>query len=414
MKDKLSICMFSNLYPPIVSGSSTFSSELSRRLAARGHQVSLITAQVDDLPAREEKDGVQIYRMPSIRLPQMALAHNFKWMTYTYTPKNQRWLDEFLTQNKFDALHQQNHVFDTILSSSRLARKFQLPLILTVHTYAQHPNRLFDAVLLQLDGLSRRVVFEKANVVVSPDPVVAKYVEERHFVQNSPVIPYGIEIPTLRDADVTEIRQKYHLGEGPVLLSLGHINPLRSRIDLIQAMPKVLEQFPHCKLLIVGHLYIQEPADLVRKLGLEDSVIFTGAVPHEQTSAFFAVSDLETHTVTSHFPGPGIASMEAMAAGLPVITGEIDERYHFDTLQNWENVVFTPYNDPTRLSENICRLLADKSLRQKIGQNARQSMHDHYSWDVVCLEYEKLYRQPYQPLGKLPKTKTKQEAGKPR
>jgi glycosyltransferase involved in cell wall biosynthesis len=136
----LKVVIFSNLFPPIPSGSSAFTWELSRRLAAHGHRVTVITARVGDAPNRELKEGVQIYRLPSIRLPRLALAHNFRYLTYTYTPGNIRFLKCLFIDEQFEVIHQQNHVFDTILCSSHLAKAYRLPLILTVHTPVQHPN----------------------------------------------------------------------------------------------------------------------------------------------------------------------------------------------------------------------------------------------------------------------------------
>ena len=157
----LKIVIFSNLFPPIPSGSSTFTWELSRRITACNHRVTVITASVDGAPEREVQDGVQIYRLPSIRLPQLALAHNFRFLTYTYTPNNIRFLKRLFRDEQFDVIHQQNHIFDTILSSSHLARGFGLPLMLTIHTPVQHPNLVFDKMLLALDALSHKIIFDQ-------------------------------------------------------------------------------------------------------------------------------------------------------------------------------------------------------------------------------------------------------------
>jgi len=345
------------------------------------------------MPKFENVEGVEIHRLPAIQLPQMALAHNFKWMTFTFTVKNLQRIKKIFSKTQFDVIHQQNHVFDTILSSSYFSRKVRLPLVLTVHTYAQHPNSLFDKILVGLDILARHVIIDKASVVVSPDPAVQRYVKTRHKISQSPIIPYGVEISRPLPNDILAIKHRYKLSGHQVILSLGHVNSIRNREDLIRALPMIIQKIPNIRLLIVGQLDIDMPQKLVNKLGLEKYVIFTGSVPHEQISAFFALSSLETHTVNSHYPGPGIASMEAMAAGLPVITGEIETKYNFSYLRNWENIVMVPYNNPTVTAETIMRLLLDNNLRVSIGENAKQMMAEKYSWDAVCSSYEKVYCQ---------------------
>lgn len=388
----LKICMFSNLFPPIVSGSSTFTWELARRIAALGHRVSVVTARFENTASYERVEGVEIHRLRATQLPPLPLAHNFKWMTYTYTPHNLRFLQGLFDHERFDVIHQQNHIFDTILSSARMAMHYRIPLVLTVHTLAQHPNPLFDRILMVLDELSRRVIFQNADAVVSPDPTTKKYVATRHRVI-SPVIPYGIEESQASPADVRKLRQDLGLDGGPVILSLGHVNLLRNRGDMIKAMPFVLQQFPNSRLLIVGEVYVHEPVELVERLGLNRNVVFTGPMPHSRIPALFAISHLEAHTVNSQYPGPGVASLEAMAAGLPVVTGEMCTQYDFSHFRNWENVVMVPPNHPEAMAAAIIRLLSDISLRQRIGANARRMMANHYSWDAVCTAYVALYRQ---------------------
>jgi 1,2-diacylglycerol 3-alpha-glucosyltransferase len=392
-KQTLSICMFSNLFPPIVSGSSMFTWDLARHLVRHGQQVTVVTAQVDNAAQKEIVEGVQVVRLPAVRLPRLAIAHNFRWMTYTFTPWNFSFLKELFVRKQFDVVHQQNHVFDTILTSSRLARRYKLPLILTVHTYAQHPNLLFNSALFVLDSLARLVIVNKADVVVSPESNVKKYLETRHGISNSPIIPYGIEVAQPRQGDIRILKLRFGLGQGPIILSLGHVNLLRDRSDLIQAMPRVLQLFPTARLVIVGELYVKEPVQLVQKLGLENHITFTGALPYSQIPALFALSTVEAHTFnTTTYPGPGIASLEAMASGLPVITMEVDPNSSYIHFRNWQNVVMVPPNRPNIMAEALIRLLSDEQLRRRIGENARHMMSQHYSWDVICEAYISLYR----------------------
>jgi glycosyltransferase involved in cell wall biosynthesis len=380
----IQICMFSNLFPPIVSGSSTFTWELSKRLAAEGHKITVVTARIDGTTAYEEKDGISVHRLSAVHLPRLSLAHNFKWLTFTYMPQNLRRIDALFRKTPFDIIHQQNHVFDTILSSARFSTKYDLPLVLT--------NPLFDRILTVLDGIARRVVFEKAGAVVSPDPVVQKYVRVRHRIMDSPVIPYGIEASPSDEKHVSDLKKSFHVGDEKIILSLGHVHGLRDRLDLIGAMPYVLQQFPSTRLIIVGEVQIQQPLELVKKLALEKSIVFAGPMPHSQIPSLFALSALEAHTFNGPYPGPGIASMEAMAAGLPVVTGEIDAEYDFSHFRNWENVVMVPKQRPRAMAEAIIRLLSDDDLRHRIGVNAKRLMADRFSWDAVAEAYVDLYR----------------------
>jgi len=191
------------------------------------------------------------------------------------------------------------------------------------------------------------------------------------------------------------LRKELGVEGDQVVLSLGHVNRLRNRKDLIEAMQTVVQRFPNSRLLIVGEVNWKEPVELVERLGLSKNVTFTGAMPRTQVPVLFALSCLETHTFTGPYPGPGIASLEAMAAGLPVITGEIDAQYDYSHFHNWQNVVMVPPNNPKATAAAIIRLLSNPSLRVKIGDKARRTMERH-SWKAVCEAYVELYHEVIQ------------------
>ena len=112
------ICLLNNLFPPVQSGSSLFTYRLAERLNARGHDVTVITAQFDkSVPSSENQQGIHIYRLPCLLLPQMSIAHNFKWMSFTFTPSNVKRIFGILTDRQVELLHLNGHIFDLALSS---------------------------------------------------------------------------------------------------------------------------------------------------------------------------------------------------------------------------------------------------------------------------------------------------------
>src|SRR5438270_6352898 len=114
---RISVCMFSNLYPPVASGSSTQTAGLSRSLAQHGCPTVVITAKIDKTSEDyEEVDAVHIYRLPTIRLPKMAVALNFPWLSYTFFPKNLRRVKEIIERHQPDVFHLHNHMFDLALT----------------------------------------------------------------------------------------------------------------------------------------------------------------------------------------------------------------------------------------------------------------------------------------------------------
>jgi 1,2-diacylglycerol 3-alpha-glucosyltransferase len=384
------VAMFTCLFPPVPSGSSHMSYRLSCELVDAGHRVTVFCAGFDDAPRREQMAGFEVIRLPAWRLPRTPLTHNFKWFGMTLTPGNLATVQAEFRRQRFDVVHAHNHIFDLALVSVWAARRFQLPLVLTLHTIAQHPHLLCNAILGGLDRtLARWLVVRQADAVISTDPQMTSYLQRRFGITDPPVIPYGIDVPVVRPQDGLRIRARHGLGTGPVILSLGHVHALRDRRELIHAMPAVLRSHPGARLLIVGDVSFDEPRRWVAALGLEGKVIFTGAVPKEEVSAFLAAADVEAHWLRG-ITALSLATMEAMAAGVATLTVSYDEQ-EADGLVPGENIVTVPANNVEATAAALNQLLDDHDLRRRIARKGRQYIIERYSWSHVCRQTEELY-----------------------
>jgi glycosyltransferase involved in cell wall biosynthesis len=390
--------MFSNLFPPVVSGSSTQSSALARELVRRGHSVTVITTHLDKTTARHEVvDGVEIHRLPCIRVPPTPLTLNFPWVNLTFTPANQRRIQTIVRQHRPDVLHVHNHIFDLGLSASRMSRRMRIPMVLTIHTILKHPNPALNAFLSCADRLAARpFVVARASAILCPDQNVVIYMANAYKRPNEPIVPYGVEgMGSASPALVAHYREKHRLEGRRVILSLGHIHEIRNRRDLVEAMPFVLERLPDALLLIVGEVATRTPGELARKLGVEDSVVFAGTVPHAHISALFELAVLEAHWGNQEAPDRtslGIASLEAMAAGKTILAAANPNTYGEGLLRSGENLVIVEPGKPRELANTIVQLLEDPIRRQTIGENARRTIRESFSWDAVCMRTVDVYR----------------------
>jgi len=400
MNDRpLSVCMFSNLYPPVVSGSSTQLESLSRKLAAAGNEIAVITARiVKDSKEYEEVEGVHIYRLPAIQLPRLPISLNFPWMSYTFTPGNLRRIEEIFARHKPDIIHLHNHMFDLALSAVEMHRRTKKPLVVTIHTIVKHAQGVYNMLLYPADRiLLKRLVINRASVLIAPDVIYENYARDVLGGKRIEVIPYGIYPPeTARPEQVEELRTRYNLAGKRVILSLGHVHALRNRKDLVEAMPYVVEKFPDAVLLIVGTLGDELPVNLAKKLGIEKSVITTGARPHSEVPAFFALSDMECHWLNQDSPkntSLGIASLEAMRAGKLILAAAYEGTYGPGVLRNGENIVLVEPGHPQELGRTLVGLLSDDAKREAIGRRAAQTIEEHCSWERVSSRTLETYRQ---------------------
>jgi glycosyltransferase involved in cell wall biosynthesis len=382
--------MFSNLFPPAVSGSSTQSAALARELARRGLEVSVITARV--FPGSrpyEEMEGVHVYRLPAIRLPRMPISLNFPWLNCTFTPGNLARIRAIMRRHAPDVLHLHNHMFDLAFSATLEARRTGKPLIITIHTVIRHSRSLYNCLLLPTDRfLLKNIVVNRARAVICPDENIKEYVRTTFANPNAVLIPYGISLQRPPQNElVDQIMSKYGLHHKRVLLSVGHVHAIRNRKDLIEALPEVLKTIPNAVLLIVGAEADNSPRELAGRLGIADSVIFTGAVPHSHIPAYLEVAELEAHWLNQEDAGRtslGIASLEAMGSGKAILAAANEHTYGRGVLIDGKNLVLVKPNDPPGLAGAILSLMCDEKRRRSIGEAGKITIKEHFSWENVC------------------------------
>lgn len=393
-----SVCMFSNLYPPVVSGSATQSSDLARELARRGCRVAVVTAQVAGTPLHSEVvDGVEVHRLPALHLPRLTIALNFPWLNCTFLPDNLRRIAALLERLRPDVLHVHNHMFDLALSAVLLRRRFRAPLVVTLHTMIRHARRLYNCLLVPADRiLLRHLIVDRARQVICPDMNMKEYAARAFGRPAAAMIPYGITVsPEPDPALVDELRARHGLAGKRVILSIGHVHEIRNRKELVAAMATVVPAIPNAVLLIVGAVGTDVPGALARRLGLQQAVVFAGPAPHAHIPAYHALADLEAHWINQDAPEKtslGVASLEAMGAGKVVLAAANPDTYGPGVLKDGENLVLVDPARTDRLAETIVGLLRDEGRRRAIGECARATIRAGFSWDVVCTRTLELYR----------------------
>jgi 1,2-diacylglycerol 3-alpha-glucosyltransferase len=391
------ICMFSNLYPPVFSGSSIQCSQLSHELVNIGHEVVVITSQTDGKSNSYEKsDGVHVYRIPAYRLPKMPISLNFPWLNSTLVPGNAQKINAIIKKYNPDIIHLHNHMFDLAFSAVRVARQFNKPLVTTIHTVIRHPNSFYNWILTPVDRwFLNYLVVRKSNLILCPDATIVRYVSEAFGFNKIILLPYGITLmPEPSQEKMESIRKKYSLGNSPVILSLGHLHEIRNRKELIEIMPSLLRHFPDLKLLIVGDIGTNSAESLAKRLSVSASVIFSGSVSHSDVSAYLGVADLEAHWFQENNPQNktlGIAALEAMGAGKVVVGTADEDVYGKGVLVNGINVVLVNLADKDKITSLVSNLLEDSEKRIEIGKHARQAIIDHFSWDSVCKQTIEAY-----------------------
>ncbi|MDT7041982.1 glycosyltransferase family 4 protein [Candidatus Nitronereus thalassa] len=181
------------------------------------------------------------------------------------------------------------------------------------------------------------------------------------------------------------IRERHKLRQDPVLLTVGRLNCRKGQDMVIKALPKILDEFPTVKYLIVGiggdGAYLQ---NLVYEYGVVDHVVFAGEVPDDELSGYYAAGDIfvmPNRQIGEDIEGFGIVFLEASAMGKPVIGG---------TSGGTEDAIVEGVTgfrvDGTQI-EAICdavrTLLSDPTRAKALGDNGRQRVLTEFTWEQI-------------------------------
>lgn len=225
-----------------------------------------------------------------------------------------------------------------------------------------------------------RFVFERASRVVVLSSgwrewVQDQFPEARVFVIYNPVALPEYSPDAVRDSDS--------------LLFLGRLGERKGTFDLIEALARLAPAFPNVKLLLGGDGELDAVQARATALGVAANVETLGWVRGEDKHALLARASI--YVLPSYNEGLPVSVLEAMAAGLPVVStpvGGVPEA----VADGVEGYLVQP-GDVAALSERLERLLSDSDLRHRMGVAARQKVEKYFSVEIIVPQIEEIYQE---------------------
>ena len=295
-----------------------------------------------------------------------------------------------------DLIHVLNVNKEVYLFAHSLLR-VKKPLLM--HFY-HSPQVLADDVFLIRNLAFRAGLYGRSlgNHVLTVNLSLYKYFIEKLGVDYERVhyAPYPIDTDTFRPLNNKEVlRKKYGLPSGrPIVVYVGSLDPVRGIYDLIKSIRLVSDYFPRV-LLYVAHphrkgeeIYEKRSNEFIRKLRLQKNVAIRG--PSAHVEEIYNVADIVVFPFKrAYWVDPPLVLLEAMSSGAAVVVtsvGAINE-----VVNDHGNAVFTKPGDPRILAKAIIELIRNPSERHKIGQKARETIVQNYSYKVVGNKLLKIY-----------------------
>jgi phosphatidylinositol alpha-1,6-mannosyltransferase len=181
------------------------------------------------------------------------------------------------------------------------------------------------------------------------------------------------------------IREKYHLVDVPVLLTVGRLQRRKGHDMVIRALPLIKAKFPRATYLIVGAgeelVYLQA---LVDEIGVADSVIFTGAVADDELRGYYAACEvfvMPNREIDGDIEGFGMVYLEASAAGKPVIGGRSGGTS--DAILDGITGLRVDGTSVAEIAHAVIALLNDPGTSRIMGERGRLWVARDFTWESI-------------------------------
>jgi PEP-CTERM/exosortase A-associated glycosyltransferase len=299
-----------------------------------------------------------------------------------------------------DILHAHSPVLNA-LPALRVGRSLGIPVVYEVRAFwedaaVDHGTSREWGIRYRLTRNLESYALRRADAVTTiceglRGDIVARGIPEEKVT----VIPNAVNVEDFRMDGSPDPRFAEQLGvSGKLLLGfIGSFYAYEGLSVLLSALPMMLRRNPDIRVLLVGGgPQEKELKALAARLGLEDKVIFTGRVPHEQVRHYYNLIDILvyprlkmrlTDLVTPLKP------LEAMAQGRLVVASDVGG--HRELIQDGETGVLFKAGDPDALADKIIEFISRRESWPGLRVAARSFVETQRSWPASVARYEKIY-----------------------
>jgi len=364
----MKILYWTDLFLPHIGGIETFSMDLIPALQSRGHDVTVLTSQIDERPAaREQMGSIPVHRFPTWNALR---SNNLKLLSST-----RRAITAFKQQLNPDIIHL--HFGATAYLHLQTQTALGPPTLTTVHALPE-------------SSLKENSVFSKvarASQAVNAVSSKGRQLLGRAFpdlVDRFSFVYYGLG-PSLSGA-IKVVPPSFHK---PVILCLGRLTPQKGFDLALKAFAQVEPQSPKARLLIVGE-GPEETAlkQLAATLGISHRVNFMGPVPPHAVPE--VLNQASMVLLPSRYEGLPLVALEAARMQRPIISSDVDGLP--ELVRDQESGLVLAENNERELAKAILYLLQNTEQAIRMGKAAAQRLEERFSFEQCVSAYERLYQ----------------------
>lgn len=398
-------------YPPaLVGGLGTYAEYITRQFVSLGNDVTVFTLNPGNL-TREIIKGVEVHR------PLIADASNVFPMFVTDDLKkwgtnirlfNDIFIYNVLSATKFinSMLKKEGCSYDVVCVHDWLSsivgiitkNETTVPVVFHVHsTEWGRSGGQGSQVVSYLES----AMAQKANRIITvshamqEDLVRHGWPKSKISVVWNGVDPEHYNPRKCKPEEVEAIRARYGIKpEEKMILFLGRLTWVKGVINLVQAMPMILEEYSNTKLVILGKG--EQQSDIVEaaaRLGIGNKIVCRFEfVPEKERILHYAAADVCVFPST--YEPFGIVSLEAMAMEKPIVVGAQgvvgfrEQVAHYGPDQNGVHV---NGGSPADIAWGVKEVLCDPIRAKRWGENGRRRVLQYFTWRKVAEQTLQIY-----------------------
>lgn len=276
---------------------------------------------------------------------------------------------------------------ETFLEAIIISKILNLPIFIEINGLPFEENKLSRLSICRLFfiRLTFFVYLRLADRIIVVTEGIKREIVQRYKVSFSKieVIPNGVNISLFQPLSSLECKKNIGLEENYLYVCfIGNLVWWQGLNYLIESAPLVLKKVPNVKFLIVGDGPLKEDLlELVKENGLIKSFIFVNKRPHREIPKYINASDIcVCYKIPMKSGFSPLKLYEYMAVGKPVV---VSDTGGFEMIKKNNTGLLVEPKNSEKLAKALIKLLKNKELREKMGENGRRLVIKKYSWDIV-------------------------------
>ncbi len=361
-------------FPPIGGGGGRAAYDICKELAARGHDITVLTAHMHGLNLEDNKDGIRLIRIPSLRKESFR-ASFFTMLAYVLAGL---WAGlRLIRLSRPDIIHTHFAVPSGALAWA-LSVLTGLPYVLTAHL-GDVPGGVPEKTGNWFRWLEpfTRPIWKRAKKVVA----VSEFTRQlalQHYSVDVQVIPNGADVKHLAPHEIK-------VNSIPRLIFAGRFVHQKNPVAIVQILSRLKDLNWHCSMLGDGPMF-EEVKQEIEKAGMPERFSLPGWVTPEDVLDHFSKSDILF--MPSFSEGLPVVGVQALAKGLAIVASRIGG--FFDLVDENENGYLIDVQDKDAFSGILHDIISNPALLLQLREASLKKSQD-FDIQKVADQYQLLF-----------------------